>query len=97
MCGRWAWIAEMTEFLLAIAAIILLAVLAGLARILRGPADADRMMAVQLVGSGGIAILLLLAIATGEASAIDVALCLALVAAFASVAFALGLRGEGGE
>ena len=31
----------------------------GLVRILRGPDDADRMMAAQLLGSGGIAVLLL--------------------------------------
>ena len=59
----------------------------GLIRILRGPADADRMMAAQLVGSGGTAILLLLSIATATPSIVDDALLLALLAAFASVAF----------
>lgn len=86
----------MAEFLIVMAACVMLSVLCGLARVLRGPKDADRMMAVQLVGSGCIATLLLLASALGDAAAIDVALCLALVAAFASVAFALGLwRGAG--
>ena len=59
----------------------------GLIRILRGPDDADRMMAAQLLGTGGIATLLLLGTATGETATIDVALTLALLAAFASFAF----------
>lgn len=87
----------MAEFLIVMAACVMLSVLCGLARVLRGPKDADRMMAVQLVGSGSIATLLLLASALGDAAAIDVSLCLALVAAFASVAFALGLRRGAGE
>lgn len=87
----------MADFLTLVAALILLTAFVGLVRVLRGPADADRMMAVQLVGTGAVAALALLAAATGVASAIDVALCLALVAAFASVAFSLGLRNGGGE
>ena len=69
-----------------------LTVALGLVRILRGPSAADRMMAAQLLGTGGIAVLLLLAAATGVSAAIDVALTLALLAAFASVAFVTGLR-----
>ncbi len=60
----------------------------GLVRVLRGPGDADRMMAAQLLGTGGIAVLLLLGAATLEPASVDVALTLALLAAFASVAFA---------
>ena len=59
----------------------------GLVRILRGPDAADSMMAVQLLGTGGVATLLLLGASTGEAAIVDVALTLALLAAFASVAF----------
>jgi multicomponent Na+:H+ antiporter subunit F len=77
----------MADFLLAAAAFVLAMVALGLIRILRGPGDADRMMAAQLLGTGGIAILLLLGTATGEAATIDVALTLALLAAFASFAF----------
>jgi multicomponent Na+:H+ antiporter subunit F len=48
------------------------------------------MMAAQLLGTGGVAVLLLLAVA-GEAEALlDVALVLALLAAFASIAFCKG-------
>ena len=77
----------MAEFLLGAAAFILGMVALGLARVLRGPADADRMMAAQLLGTGGIAAVLLLGEATGESATVDVALTLALLAAFASFAF----------
>jgi multicomponent Na+:H+ antiporter subunit F len=77
----------MTEFLFGAAAFILAMVALGLVRVLRGPADADRMMAAQLLGTGGIAAVLLLGAATGEAATVDVALTLALLAAFASFAF----------
>lgn len=77
----------MREFLLAAAGFVLLMVALGLVRILRGPGDASRMMAAQLFGTGGIAALLLLAAATGIFAVIDVALTLALLAAFASIAF----------
>jgi multicomponent Na+:H+ antiporter subunit F len=77
----------MADFLLATAVFVLAMVALGLIRILRGPDDADRMMAAQLLGTGGIASLLLLGTATAEAATIDVALTLALLAAFASFAF----------
>ena len=77
----------MTAFLLVAAGLVLATVALGLARILWGPGDADRMMAAQLLGTGGVATLLLLGAATGVGGAVDVALTLALLAAFASVAF----------
>ncbi len=77
----------MADFLLAAATFVLAMVALGLVRILRGPSAADRIMAAQLLGSGGIAALLLLAAATGMPAAVDVALLLALLAAFASAAF----------
>jgi multicomponent Na+:H+ antiporter subunit F len=80
----------MPDFLLSAATFVLVLVALGLVRILRGPGDADRMMAAQLLGSGGIAALLLLGVATAAKAVIDVALTLALLAAFASVAFVQG-------
>ncbi len=77
----------MNEILLAAAGLIVAAVAVGLARILRGPADVDRLMAVQLLGTGGIAALLLTAYATAVPGVDDVALGLALLAAFATMAF----------
>jgi multicomponent Na+:H+ antiporter subunit F len=77
----------LTDFLLATAGVILLTVAVGLVRILSGPGDADRMMAAQLIGTGGIGSLLLIAASTGGHGVEDVALGLALLAAFASAAF----------
>jgi multicomponent Na+:H+ antiporter subunit F len=76
----------MAEFLVAAAGFVLLMVALGLVRIMRGPGDAERMMAAQLLGTGGIAVLLLVGAATGIGT-VDVALTLALLAAFASAAF----------
>jgi multicomponent Na+:H+ antiporter subunit F len=76
----------MTYFLLAAAGFILFTVAVCLIRILGGPGDADRMMAAQLLGTGGVAALLLVAAATGVRGVENVALGLALPAAFASVA-----------
>lgn len=59
---------------------------AALWRIWRGPHPADRMMAAQLVGTGGVGLVVLLA-AAEDWRALDVALVLALLAAFAAVAF----------
>jgi multicomponent Na+:H+ antiporter subunit F len=85
----------MVEALLFAAGLILLAALAGLYRALRGPGAADRMMAAQLLCSGGIGALLLVAAATELPGVVDVALVLALLGAFASVAFVLAARGLG--
>ncbi len=76
----------MRDLLLCAAGFVLAMVALGLVRILRGPGAADRMMAAQLLGSGGIAVLLL-AEGGGLAAAIDVALTLSLLAAFTAVAF----------
>jgi len=78
----------MTEYFGAAAGFVLLMVALGLVRILRGPGDADRVMAAQLLGTGGIAALLLAGEATAEPAIVDVALTLALLAAFAAIAFA---------
>ena len=77
----------MADFLFAAAGFVLAMVALGLVRVLRGPSEADRIMAAQLLGTGGIATLLLLGEATGTPAALDVALILALLAAFVAVAF----------
>lgn len=77
----------MTEFLIAALGMILTLLALSLVRVLRGPRDAERMMAAQLVGTGGIASLLLLGAISRVAATVDVALTLALLATFASIAF----------
>jgi multicomponent Na+:H+ antiporter subunit F len=84
----------MTEFYFAAALFILLTISAGLARIFRGPGSSDRLMAAQLAGSGGVAVLLLLAAAMAQTAIIDVALMLGILAVFASVGF-VNWRGTG--
>jgi multicomponent Na+:H+ antiporter subunit F len=85
----------MANFLLASCGFVLAMVAVGLIRVLRGPANADRMMAAQLFGTGGIATLLLMAAAMDVTALVDVALVLALLAAFASVAFVIsGARSD---
>ena len=77
----------MDEFLFAAASLILITGAVGLFRVLSGPAEADRMMAAQLVGTGGVAVLLLISAATHMPPVVDVAVMLALLAAFASIGF----------
>lgn len=81
----------MTDLLLGAALLVLATIVAGLVRVLRGPGIADRVMAAQLLGTGGIAVLLLLGAATGAPGLTDAALTLALLAAFATVALVLRL------
>ena len=77
----------MTNFLLAACGFVLIVVAVGLVRILSGPTEVNRMMTAQLFATGGIATLLLLAAGAGAPAALDVALTLALLTAFAPVAF----------
>ena len=77
----------MADFLLIAACTILAMVALAMFLVMRGPVDADRIMAVQLLGTGGIAVVLLAGSATGQSAVIDVALVLALLAAFAGLAF----------
>ena len=72
--------------LLTSALLILLALVIGLARALFGPSLQDRMLAVQLLSTGGVATLLLLASLLAMPALIDAALVLALLAAVAAAA-----------
>lgn len=72
---------------LALALFLLVNLGAGMWRILRGPTAADRMLAAQLFGTTAVAVLLLLAQATGATALRDVALVFALLAAVTAVAF----------
>lgn len=78
----------MQTLYLALALFLLLNLVAGMWRILRGPTAADRMLAAQLFGTTAVASLLLLAQASGSSRLRDVALIFALLAAVTAVAFA---------
>jgi multicomponent Na+:H+ antiporter subunit F len=85
-----------TEFLLGAAAFVLATVAVGLIRVLRGPSDADRLLAAQLLGTGGVAALLLFGVATREPAVGDLAVVLTALAAFAAVGFVTGTVRPGG-
>tara|TARA_R110000824_G_scaffold401627_2_gene613196 strand:+ start:201 stop:446 length:246 start_codon:yes stop_codon:yes gene_type:complete len=75
-----------------LACILLLSVAAGLWRVWRGPTHADRLMAVQLFGTSGAAILMLLAVSQDQPALLDAALVLALLAAVVCAALVQLLR-----
>lgn len=83
----------MADFFVTTSCFVLAMVAIGLIRILRGPAKEDRMMAAQLLGTGGVAALLLWAMAAKVPAMVDVALVLALLAVFASAAFVVSGAG----
>ena len=75
-----------SDALLAGLVVLLLTLAIGLARAVIGPSLQDRMLSVQLLGTGGVAVLLLLAHVMATPALIDVALVLALLAAVAAAA-----------
>jgi multicomponent Na+:H+ antiporter subunit F len=77
----------MTDIYLGFALFLLLNLAGGLIRIVRGPSQADRMLAAQLFGTTGVAVLLLLSLATGTAAFRDTALVFALLAIVNAVVF----------
>lgn len=82
----------MADFLMMAACAILLTVALAMFLVMRHPVDADRMMVVQLLGSGGIAVVLLTGVANGQTAVIDVALVLALLAVFAGLSFVKAVK-----
>ena len=77
----------MTLALDMVAAFLVLTLLIALIRIWRGPDPADRMLASQLVGTTGVALMLVLAEAQGMPALRDVALVLALLSVLAITGF----------
>lgn len=84
----------MADFLVGAALFILAVTALGLFAVLRRELAVERMMAVQLLGTGGSAAILLLGAASGSAAMTDVALLLMLFASFSCAAFTLGQRGS---
>ena len=87
----------MPDYLTGVALFILAATALGLFRVLRARIAIERMMAVQLLGTGGGAALLLLGVASGVPATSDAALLLMLFATFSCAAFTLGQDGAPGE
>ena len=87
----------MDELYLVLAVFLLLNLLAGMVRVLRGPTLQDRMLAVQLFGTAGVAILLILSEILDESALRDAALVFALLGGVAVVAFVRRASGTDDE
>ncbi len=79
----------MPGFLAVVLIILLLSILTGLVQVWRGSAPAERMLAVQLFGTGVVAILLILSPIMQMPALLDVAMVFALLSAVTLVAFVL--------
>ena len=77
----------MQVFYLTLSSFLLLNILAGLYRVMQGPTPADRMVAAQLFGTTGVAILLLLAQALDAPYIRNAALLFALLMIMAVLSF----------
>lgn len=77
----------MNAWLVGTSAVLLLSLLGGLVRVVRGPTPADSMLAAQLFGTTGVGVLLLFAEAYAAPWLRDVALAFALLAVLATAAF----------
>lgn len=75
-----------------LAVALLCTVLLGLWRVIKGPTLLDRLLSVQLFGTTGVALCLVLAQALGQSALRDVALVLAVLAAAAPVALVQHLK-----
>jgi len=71
---------------------ILLSMLLGMWRVIKGPTLLDRLLTIQLFGSAGVAICLILAKALAMPALLDVALLLAVLAAAIPAALVQRLR-----
>jgi multicomponent Na+:H+ antiporter subunit F len=76
-----------TTFLYLVALFLLLTLTASIYRIVRGPDRADRMLAGQIFGTTGVAVLLLLSAATDRPAIVDAALVFALLAVVNTTVF----------
>lgn len=85
----------MTLLFTVIAASLLFTLLLGLVRIWQGPGAADRILAAQLFGTTGVALLLILAELQQQPPLRDVALVLALLSVLVVVAFVTRVRHAG--
>lgn len=84
----------MSHVLTGAALLLVINLVAGLVRVLRGPTPADRMLAALLFGSTTVALLLLLAELQALPTLRDVALLFVMLSVIITVAF-VGLPGPG--
>lgn len=80
----------MSAFFTVVALLLLGTAVAGLIRVHHGPTSADRMLAVQLMGTSSVAILLLLSEALAQPALRNVALVFVVLAILVVVTFVKG-------
>jgi multicomponent Na+:H+ antiporter subunit F len=73
------------------------AVLIVVVRFIKGPRLTDRVVALDLLVTIGIAIIIAYSIVTGQPSYLDIAMVLALIAFLSTIAFAYYLKRRGTE
>ncbi|HET6244487.1 MAG: cation:proton antiporter [Bacteroidetes bacterium] len=66
-------------------------------RFIKGPSLTDRVVALDLLVTIGIAIISVYSIATGQSAYLDIAMILALIAFLSTIAFAYYLKRRGTE
>lgn len=77
----------MTSLYLLAATVLLVSLISGMYRLLRGPTPGDRILVIQLFGTTAVAVLILIGKVANSPALVDVALVLALLAAITIVAF----------
>ncbi|PTN35316.1 monovalent cation/H+ antiporter complex subunit F [Desulfonatronum sp. SC1] len=87
----------MQTFYLGVACFLLLTMIVGLARVFLGPRQEDRLVAVQLFGTTGVAVLLLLAAAFDAPAVRNAAMVFAVLAVLAVMAFVRDSRKNDGR
>jgi multicomponent Na+:H+ antiporter subunit F len=85
---------NLNDIHVAVALVLLATMSLGLVRVTLGPTPSDRLMAVQLLGTSGIGVLLVLTRPIAVPALVDVALVFALLAAVAVIAFTRRRAGD---
>ncbi|MEW8311685.1 MAG: monovalent cation/H+ antiporter complex subunit F [Candidatus Thiodiazotropha taylori] len=79
-------IPSLDSLLLLALILLLLSLVLGMVRALKGPTLEDRLLSILLLGTGGVAVLLLLSVSMQLTALLDVGLVLVLLAAVAAAA-----------
>ncbi|MET0081305.1 MAG: monovalent cation/H+ antiporter complex subunit F [Candidatus Thiodiazotropha lotti] len=79
-------IPSMDSLLVLALLLLLLSLMLGMIRALKGPSLEDRLLSILLLGTGGVAILLLFSVSMQLTALLDVGLVLVLLAAVAAAA-----------
>ncbi|MCG8038235.1 MAG: monovalent cation/H+ antiporter complex subunit F [Candidatus Thiodiazotropha taylori] len=79
-------ILSLDSLLLLALSLLLLSLVLGMVRALKGPTLEDRLLSILLLGTGGVAVLLLLSVSMQLTALLDVGLVLVLLAAVVAAA-----------